>query len=56
MDKTVIKIDKSVGKMTTSILENLCKESIVIAWHKKDYVALNVYIQRYASLRSYNGN
>ena len=49
-----MKIDKRVGFMTTSILEELCKEAMEIAWKNKDMKLFNEYLGKYVVLKSYN--
>jgi len=46
-------IDKRVVT-PTSILEQLCKESIAIAWKNKDYKTMSEYLITYSMLHNYN--
>lgn len=47
-------VDKRVGFMTTSILEDIVRDGMLIAWKNKDYKTFNEYMDKYISLRSYN--
>lgn len=47
-------MDSEVGFGATSILEGLCKESILINYQISDYSGLVESIQKYLELRMYN--
>ena len=53
MDKT--KIDKRVGMMTVSILEQVCMEVIRTSWNNHDLKTYNEYLGKYATIQRYKG-